>query len=338
MAAVHGTRAIGMAMVTGILGAACAAPGHTAGVGDFDARPAVRMGAIEAHVQLAPSVYRVVETIPVGDGPMGVVTGFGSVWVADHGAAAVSRIDPDTNRVVATIRVGRGPGHVATGYGAVWVTDDQDEALWRIDPRTNLARRIHVGGRISCVPALGRGKVWVTLWDRPTLVGIDARSGRVVSRITIDPQPLGVQFADGSLWVASAERGGHLQRIDPTTGRVVARVFLLSDWSWLQSPSVGGGALWVANPFMKTIARVNVQTNELDALIDVGYMPVTTFAEGALWVADMTGTLSRIDPARYRITDVVHTGTSLGGVAAGFGSIWVPSYAGDAVSRIAAST
>lgn len=338
MARMHRNSAIGLALISVFSVAACAAPGQILGTDGFRSGQAGRIAASEAAVPLVSSRYRTVQTVPVGDGPMGVAVGFGSVWVTDHGGDTVSRIDPNTNRVAAMIRVGRGPGHVAAGYGAVWVTDDRDDVLWRIDPHTNLARRIRVGGSISCVPALGLGKVWVTLWDPPTLVGVDAGTQRVVTRIAVDPQPLGVQFAGGSLWVASAERGGHLQRIDPTTGKLKARVFLLSDWSWLQSPSVGDGALWVANPFMKTIARVSIETNELVAVIDVGYMAVATFAEGALWVADMTGTLSRIDPATHRITEVVRTGTSLGGVAAGFGSIWVPSYAGDAVSRIAAST
>jgi len=325
-----------MAMAVGILATSCAVPAQIGETGTVAHRPGDRVAGFEAPARVASSAYRVVDTIPVGDGPMGVAVGFGSVWVADHGDGTVSRIDPGTNRVAATIRVGHGPGHVAAGYGSVWVTDDRDDALWRIDPRSNVARRTHVGGRISCVPALGLGKVWVTVWDPPTLVEVDAATGRVLTHIAIDPQPLGVQFADRSLWAASAERGGHLQRIDPTTRKIVARVSLLSDWSWLQSPAVGDGAVWVANPFIKTIARVNARTNELLAIIDVGYMAVATFAEGALWVADMTGRLSRIDPTTYRITDVVRTGTSLGGVAVGFGSIWAPSYASDAVSRLAA--
>src|SRR5438093_1093568 len=82
---------------------------------------------------------------------------------------------------------------------------------------------------------IGLGRVWVTVWNPPRLVGIDPNTGRIVARIAVDPQPLGVQFAGGSLWVGSAEGEGHIVRIDPTTGAVVARIVTVSDWSWLQS-------------------------------------------------------------------------------------------------------
>ena len=281
--------------------------------------------------------YRVMEAIRVGHGPMGVAAAFGSIWVANHEEDTVSRIDPRIARVVATIRVGNGPGHLVPGYGSLWVSDDKDAFLWRIDPRTNSATRVAAGGRIACVPAAGLGTIWFTVWDPATLVAVDPATATVIARLRVDSQPLGVQVAGGSLWVASAEGGGHLLRIDAATGRITARLSVLSDWSWLQGYSVGAGSLWVANPFVQTVARVDVRTNALVAVLPVGYVNVATFADGALWVADVNRTLLRIDPETYRTTDTIRVGTSLGGVASGFGSIWVTNYSDDALSRIALS-
>jgi YVTN family beta-propeller protein len=61
-------------------------------------------------------------TIPVGDGPLGIAFGAGSVWVANSLDGTVSRIDPQQGNVVATIRVGRRPQGIAVGAGKVWVT------------------------------------------------------------------------------------------------------------------------------------------------------------------------------------------------------------------------
>ena len=44
--------------------------------------------------------------IPVGDEPVAVAVGAGSVWVANAGDGTVSRIDPATRKVVKTIEVG----------------------------------------------------------------------------------------------------------------------------------------------------------------------------------------------------------------------------------------
>jgi YVTN family beta-propeller protein len=64
-----------------------------------------------------------VTTIRVGDGPVAIVFGEGSVWVANANDHTISRIDPKTDDVTATIKLGnvsvRG---IAVGAGKVWVT------------------------------------------------------------------------------------------------------------------------------------------------------------------------------------------------------------------------
>ena len=58
----------------------------------------------------------------MGDNPLEVAVGEGSVWVTNYLDGTVSRIDPATNRVVATLEVGRHPDHIAVGEGGIWVT------------------------------------------------------------------------------------------------------------------------------------------------------------------------------------------------------------------------
>jgi YVTN family beta-propeller protein len=62
-------------------------------------------------------------TIPVGDGPVAIAFGEGSVWVANANDHTISRIDPKTNDVTATIKLGNvTPRGIAVGEGKVWVT------------------------------------------------------------------------------------------------------------------------------------------------------------------------------------------------------------------------
>ncbi len=49
----------------------------------------------------------------------------GAVWVANSADGTVSRIDPETNKVVETIAVGNRPVGIAVGGGSVWVSVQQ---------------------------------------------------------------------------------------------------------------------------------------------------------------------------------------------------------------------
>ena len=52
---------------------------------------------------------KIVQTIPVGNGPTGIAFGSGAAWVANSLDGTVSRIDPETNSVAAVIPVGERP-------------------------------------------------------------------------------------------------------------------------------------------------------------------------------------------------------------------------------------
>ena len=94
-----------------------------------------------------PRVYRIADTIPVGNSPTSIATGAGSVWVADAIDNAVTRIDPDAaNAVTTPTPVGQGPSAIAVGEGAVWVANTQDDTVSRIDPRSAAVTQDDPGG------------------------------------------------------------------------------------------------------------------------------------------------------------------------------------------------
>jgi DNA-binding beta-propeller fold protein YncE len=63
------------------------------------------------------------ETIGVGDRPVAVAVGVGSVWVANAGDGTVWRIDPKPPyKVVEKIKTGNAPSGIAVGDGLVWVS------------------------------------------------------------------------------------------------------------------------------------------------------------------------------------------------------------------------
>jgi YVTN family beta-propeller protein len=85
------------------------------------------------------------------------------VWVANRGDGSLSRIDPGTNSVTRAISVGETPVAVAVGEGSVWVADSSDDTVDRVDPDTNrLAESIAVEHQPEGLAVAG-GLVWATL-------------------------------------------------------------------------------------------------------------------------------------------------------------------------------
>lgn len=155
-------------------------------------------------------------TLPAGDAPINPLVADGSVWVAAHHAAAVVRIDAATGKVLARIATADQPGGGAAGAGLVWFTHyGASHLMVAIDPATNsVVRRIALPGESCCAPAVLDGAVWVTAGgaDSPAVVAVDARTGRVGTRIERADGPVTVGTA---LWVS---HDGQRAVVDPGTG------------------------------------------------------------------------------------------------------------------------
>ena len=122
-----------------------------------------------------PAQPRVVATLHVTDNPVQIVDAFGSIWIADHVAGRILRLDPATGAVQATIRVRTG--------NWLWITAGPRSALGlrrraapdpADRPGDEPRRRPHAGAhtRRSAVPGGQR------LWRRVTTSGRSPGSAR----------------------------------------------------------------------------------------------------------------------------------------------------------------
>src|SRR5262249_59902420 len=84
-----------------------------------------------------PGTNAVVQPITVGNGPSGIATGAGAVWVVNSLDGTVSRIDPGTNTVVQTIGVGSEPVGIVYAAGSLWVANTGDGTISRIDTKSD---------------------------------------------------------------------------------------------------------------------------------------------------------------------------------------------------------
>jgi streptogramin lyase len=319
----RGASRIGVALCTAVL-----ALGATASVS-------------QAKRSFPPGVAAAINT-PGFPGFVGV--GYGSVWVAGHRNGKVYRVDPRTNKVIATLDVPAATcGVFERGAGSMWAMGCPEaglEASYRIDPKTNRVAHSYSG----ITPVIGAGSLWLTSWTRRVVMRVDLATGRVIRQIrklnidTTKPFILGgVRF--GSVWVYS---DAAVARISTSTNKVTAVIALpgaKASGAGLDggSTAFAEGAVWVANP--AGLFRIDPKSNRARLLgarvkpfSDYTLMTVSS-GRRSLWMRDSDRTIARISPAGKLVTRYPAAGGG-GGIAFGFGSLWVANFTANSVWRL----
>jgi DNA-binding beta-propeller fold protein YncE len=117
-------------------------------------------------------------TVGVGQGPLGVASGDGAVWVANVQSGTVSRIDPASVRVTATYAVpGPGGGQanpetVAVWQDRLWVADGQQGVVEALDPSTGaqVGAAVRLPGVLRQFVLDAGGTLWGTTANPGTVV------------------------------------------------------------------------------------------------------------------------------------------------------------------------
>jgi len=269
-----------------------------------------------------------IATITTGTHPCGVVSAFGSVWVANDGGTLV-RIDPRTNRVRKRIRVGAGACFMAADARALWIANYKG-GLVRVTPRGRV-QRITVGATPDSV-LVAYGRVWVTAWGAGKLVVVDPRTLKVLRRIDVGSKPAGLAARNGAVWVGFSRDVTSIARVSPGTYRVDKIAVGVPEPRGFVA---GTKDLWIqANT--GDLVQFDPVARRVLAHLEVG----RTLAQGALapdgtiWVPDKEQNIVyRVDPSRRRVVDSFPAGPGAYVTLRAYGSMWVTSYAGRDVRR-----
>ncbi len=270
--------------------------------------------------------------------------GEGSLWVSDHGDYACD----DT------------PGMASYATGPSWklvsCASPEDTFLRRIDPGSlEEMATVHFRGTDLSGVAFGAGEVWISLNGRGPSGGGVARLDPTTNKVTDNVRvksPLGVDFGDGALWVAS--RNGAVSRVDPESGEVEAKIRVAAGGANDVAVDEKSGAVWVAvtgshedgaelspedydratrpepNEDFKLV-RIGLATNRVVAEVPVeenaieGGASSVAVGGGAVWVTSVNGKLLRVDPATNRVVDKLSIGDYSFDVEASEKSVWASS-------------
>ena len=272
-----------------------------------------------------------------------------AVWALGHSDAKWRRIDPATNAVTDTVSLG---GAYATGGalegGRLWALDFTDRTVVAVDPATRkVTSAIDVGLDGGWLLG-GEGAVWVVGNDAHEVLRIDPASEEV-TRLAIGRACGSTPAVGGGfLWMLSAS--GHLCKLDPGTGKVLAEldgIAAAPSLFWaadrLVVPTEEGGVQLV-DPVTLSIAAT-VPPPPLGTFGGARYSlgapgeSATIVGDGdAVWVRYLASTVGRLDLADDP-TWTVYAGLPAGndalGVLRAFDSLWFGDVDGSTVVRTA---
>lgn len=189
----------------------------------------------------------------------------------------------------------------------------------------------------SVALALSAG-LFVGLWNLWNVNPMPSSPGPGPDRgltIQVGGSPVDVAMGEGSVWVATATDSsgrGNVVRIDPTGGRIVARIPL---------PEIGAltaaeGSVWVVNLRGGTVTRIDSATNEPTDVIDMPsllyevaegdreFVPESIQSGfGRIWISTARGAVASIDPISDRaVLSAGDPQAILGGVATSRRWVW----------------
>ncbi|MEA2271116.1 MAG: hypothetical protein QOC64_3726 [Solirubrobacteraceae bacterium] len=235
--------------------------------------------------------------IRVGDNPLAVAVGEGTLWVADA-FHRLDRLDPKTGRRRSAVRQLTGdPEDIAVGGGGVWLPNGLGDSVTRLDARTgNVSQGSIPVGQAPVKVAVAGDSAWVVSEGSKTVTRLDAGTARQIgSPVRVGSSPSGVAVGAGSVWVANTG-SNTVTRIDAKSGKVRGRPIEVG-----RGPSavaVGLGHVWVTNADDDSVTRIDVKSGEpVGEPIAVGKSPsAVSVGAGSVWVVNNgSDNVSRIE-------------------------------------------
>jgi len=292
----------------------------------------------------------VTATIPGFSGAVHLQAANDVVWVLDHSDSSVWPIDPTTNTVGTPIDLAKtgAANYLQPAAGLLWTSAFDSGDLVGFDPaKRKITRKVHVGDLDGGTLAVGDDRIWVIQGSSHDLVKVDPKKGTVIGSFTL-PEAChdSLLAADGFLWAASID--GHLCKIDPSTGVVIAELDGAgAPWAM----AWGAGRIWISaadggvvlvDPTGPSIAATlpAPPAGTVDgARYSLGKpdesASIVADDDGA-WVRYSHGTIGRVDLApepHWKVYTGLR-GAFIGTEATGFGSTWIADW--DQVLRIPA--
>jgi virginiamycin B lyase len=187
------------------------------------------------------------------------------------------------------------------------------------------------------------GHVWTTLGTE-VAQQLDPTTGKELKAVPLGgPVCTAMDHGFDSLWVPVCSTPGTVLRLDPATGKVLARIPVPDGLEVMEEGSVasGEGFVWVVTVGdERTLVKIDPTTNTVvDRVpVEVG-VTAARAGEGALWTTNtVTSAVERRDPSSGALVASVPTGKGARFFAVGEGAVWVQNNIDGTVTRVDPAT
>jgi streptogramin lyase len=178
------------------------------------------------------------------------------IWIADQSDGLVHRLDSQTGDIVETIDVPEAPTNLSPVGDLLFATGEGNGGwLAVIDVASGEIVHSHAWPEVAHFDDLapGFGAVWAAGRGDPRLFELDPVTGDVIGTIHLGGSPSGIAVGEDALWITLLE--GDLIRVDPAANRMTD--VWTSDYTWLASPVLAFGSLWMTSLEDNVVIRVN---------------------------------------------------------------------------------
>jgi hypothetical protein len=217
-------------------------------------------------------------TVPQGPPP--------TLWASDSAMGVVLQIDPVSGELLTETDIGGNAESIAFGGGSVWVVSNLNGEVARIDPSTGELLDLIATDPNTAGIAFAAGYVFAGAYgDGPdfdsSVTVIDAVTGGVVATIDVPNGATGM-VSDGTAVYGATFLGGEVYRIEAEPGFTTVSAPVGEGLSEL---AVVGVELWVTNPPLSTVYRLDPATltpiGQFDSL-DANFI---TYGAGYAWIS-----------------------------------------------------
>lgn len=292
--------------------------------------PAIRTTSAGAAVRtsaLTASQVTLILAATAGTGRMAIRVGSSATGGARCAAFSTLAVPA---YVAATIPIVGGPEGPTVDVNAagLFVLSGSDGTVTRVDPITNALTTYPLqvtGDEVPDSIAYGEGALWVTMYwsNHPGAVERLDPATGAVLARIQAGSGCGVVTSPGAVWTADARSGG-IVRIDPATNQVSASV---PAGDGVCDTQFALGSIWAPSDEAGAIWRIDPATNTVAARIPLVLAPddyfSLGFAFGSAWAIDDDGNVVRIDPATNQVAATIATTGGLADLDSGADSIWV---------------
>jgi len=276
------------------------------------------------------------EGIQGGDDPGPVVTG-----TTPSGATTIPVLDKQSSFT----QVGARPLSLAAGSRKIWVADPTRTEAWWLDatdaPKTHLEQlpdvRHGLDDPIRPVGvAAADGAAWFVDESHDLLWRIDEATTTADPPVRVGNRPGGVAVEGGVVWVLS-RAPGEVQRVDANSRSLQGQPIALP-LGIPRAIAAHKGVAWVTGTAANrrgAVWKLSGDT-EPEQTTGVGRAPVVAVAatDNAVWIADLNGNVSKIDPDANVVGATVRLAGRPCGIAVDKDAVWVTDSDGDQVWRL----